>query len=217
MGTAEWYRRETWTPDDEADFFERLDRARPRNRARFLRIQALHLEETGRRDLVETALDLLDLLLLEYPDELELAAALHQKARCCDALGRTGEAVGTFRDSLQAMRDVRDARTDAHADFALFAVRHGLDDLYEEAITALDEFADDGPLPLSMYKQAAARAILLARTDRESEARIFARRALVEASRTSSGMRYHPGVGLVEDPDPRMEDELIRIARYEDL
>lgn len=215
--SGEWFRRGTWTPDDEAEFFERLDRARPRNRAQHLRIQALHLEETGSPELVETALGLLDLLLLEYPDELELAAALHQKARCCAALGRMGEAVRSFRDSLQAMRDVQHARTDAHADFALFAVRHGLDDLYEEAITALDEVADDGPLPLSMYKQSAARAILLARTDRESEARIFARRALVEASRTSSGMRYHPGVGLVEDPDPRMEDELIRIARYEDL
>lgn len=38
---TDWFRRKTWTPADEQEFFAKLIRARKHNHPQFLRIQAL--------------------------------------------------------------------------------------------------------------------------------------------------------------------------------
>jgi hypothetical protein len=48
MSKTEWFRRTTWTPEDEASFRARLKRSRGSfHKAQYLRIQAEHLQEVG--------------------------------------------------------------------------------------------------------------------------------------------------------------------------
>jgi len=66
--TRDWFRKTTWSADDERDFRAHLKRARVDRRPQYLRIQAAHLLENG---LPEPALVLLD-EFLAAPDDLFL-------------------------------------------------------------------------------------------------------------------------------------------------
>lgn len=210
MSKRDWFRKERWREAERTDFFTRLGRAKRDNRAQYLRIQAVHLERAGE---LEAAVDLLEILLDRYRDQLQVAAAYHQLARCFEMLGRKEGAEAAYRSSLVAMRDVPHSRTNAHLDFAHFVVRERREDLFEEVFTALDEFSEYMILPAEVYKYASAKALILARTRRHTEARIFARRALEEGAREESGLRYHPRLGLVEEIEQEVHEELKILAR----
>lgn len=189
MSKGDWFRKEQWRETDRADFFERLGRAKRQSRAQYLRIQAVHLEIAGQLD---AAVELLELLLELYPDRVQLAAAHHQLARCLEVLGRPEEAEEAYRPSLATMREFPHSRTDANLDFAHFALRNEREDLFEEVLGALDEFSEDMIFPAEIYKYASAKALILTRTGRHTEAQMFARRALEESARENSGLRHHP-------------------------
>lgn len=102
MGREDWYRRTTWTAEDQRDFFDRLKRARGTyNKAQYLRIQALYLQQSG---FYADAVHLLNLLQTDYPDESQLAAALLQKAECLCAIGDRPGAFDAYADALAAQR-----------------------------------------------------------------------------------------------------------------
>lgn len=211
MTTPEWFRRERWNRSDQMDFFVRLLQARPRNRAQYLRIQAVHLAAAGERD---GALRLLDVLLTEYPEELEIAAAQHLRARCLDEDGRLSAAGEAFRASLSAMRTFPSARTDSHLDFALFALRHGRASEYEEALAVLDEFADQMIFPVQKLKYTTARALLLARMGTDPSAvRALARQVLEEGQSTTSGLAHHPDRSLARVVPGGFDAELRALSR----
>ena len=65
---ADWFRRETWTQEDEAEFFKKLNRAKKSNRAQYLRIQANHLYETRNRKLLHIAELLAEKVLTDCAD-----------------------------------------------------------------------------------------------------------------------------------------------------
>lgn len=74
---TDWYRCESWTKAEEEQFFTKLKRARKDGRAQYLRVQAIHLIETGRPSLLEVAESLLNKILTDYPeDRLEKSPAL---------------------------------------------------------------------------------------------------------------------------------------------
>ena len=87
----EWFRRTSWGRDAKEAFCARFKRSRSTfHKAQYLRIQALHLQETRQQPLVEAALDLLAELQTNHPDPSQLAQAHHQRAQCLDILDRTG-------------------------------------------------------------------------------------------------------------------------------
>lgn len=105
MGKTEWFRRTTWTPEDQADFAAHLARSRTSfHKAQYLRIQASHLREVGRPAFAVAALQLLDQLLAEYPEPSELSMTHLQRAECLLDLGRSEEALGAFRRALSTQR-----------------------------------------------------------------------------------------------------------------
>ena len=84
---TDWFRRTTWSPDDEREFFARLGRSRgPERKAQYLRIQASHLA-TAAPPLHGPALALLDRLLAEYPGDLMLAQVHAQPGASHAAFG----------------------------------------------------------------------------------------------------------------------------------
>ena len=77
----DWFRKTSWTREDREDFFERLSRSRKYNRAQYLRIQASYLAENGNIELLNAALELLEMLFTQYPDRTEMALAYASKGR----------------------------------------------------------------------------------------------------------------------------------------
>ena len=212
MPKVEWFRRTTWTDRDRDDFNARLKRSRGiGNKAQYLRIQAGHLADAG---LHAAAIELLDWLLTEFPVRIEQAVAHLQKAGALAGLGQIEPAIHEFRAALQAERDFPSVRTQAWLAFALFAVENELTGSYDEVSDVLKEFRDEAglSLPVIEYGYSAVQAIIADfRGDRMS-AREFAKRALAEASKVRSGLRYHPELGLVGPQSKPMEKKLRMIA-----
>lgn len=212
----DWFRRTNWTPEIEADFHVRLARARPANRAQYLRIQALHLQEAGGVARLRKALELLDLMLAKYPDRIELAEAHHGRGKCFIGLDEIDAAVGALRASFVTQRTVPNVRGPAYLTFGLLVTRERRTALYDEALAALDEFGGREILPRQQYEAAAIRALVLDAKGAHRDAAAAAQRALDSAAKTHTGLRYHPRLALVVDPDPHIQKELQRIARSEE-
>ena len=108
MSKTEWYRRSTWTEQDREEFTARLNRSRGAfYKAQYLRIQAAHLAEAG---LHAAAIELLDLLLLKFPEKNDLPFAHRQKAIALGRLRQTESAIEEFRAALAAQREYDEFR-----------------------------------------------------------------------------------------------------------
>lgn len=212
MGRHDWYRGRTWSKTDEAEFYARLKRSRgDRNKSQYLRIQASYLAEAG---LHAQAIRLLDDLLKNYPSPHELSMARLQRARAFSALNLKEEALSDFRLSIAAQRDIPNVRTNCWLDLPWFIVKNRRVDLYPEALSTLDEFADKIELmfAISRYQFATVRALIHADRGEIIMAREFAELALKVATIDSSGFRYHPDVGLVKEVDPEIHDRLLALV-----
>jgi tetratricopeptide (TPR) repeat protein len=211
MSKLDWFRRSTWTDQDREEFNARLKRSRATNKAQYLGIQATHLAEVG---LHEVAIELLDRLLTEFPERIQLASAHLQKAECLARLGQIEPAISEFRAALQAQRDFPNVRTNAWLDFAWFVVEKQQTDLYGEVLEVFKEFRPESadPFPVIEYGYWAIKAIIAESSGEEANACEFAKRALAEASRQHSGLRYHAKLGLVGSQRPWVEGKLRWLA-----
>lgn len=210
---TEWFRRTSWSPEDEREFFARLQRSRgDHNKSQYLRIQASHLEDTGDTRHIEAALKLLDLLVRDYPEPAEIACAFWQRARCHERLGQIDEAMAAYRQALEAEQQHPGWNTGAALDYAWLIATRRTRLLYDEALRLLHASEDSVIFPVHEFRNAAIRAMIAAdRGDRVSAAR-FAQAALESAGQKESGFRYHKKAGLVGSTYQEVVDQLKRWA-----
>src|SRR5947208_1540607 len=183
----DWFRKTTWNEADRAEFFARLRRARGAfHKAQYLRIQARHLQQTGQRESVSAALELLDLLLADYPEPTQLASAHLQRGESLCVLGDRNGGLAAHRDALAAERRFRGVKTEAYLGFGELVLELERVDLYQEVLSILDEFGGAAVFPVQQYRAAAVRALVFERLGRIEEAREFAERAIDAAAATES-------------------------------
>jgi len=212
MSKTEWFRRSTWTDQDRQEFNARLARSRASSsKSQYLRIQASHLADAG---LHAAAIELLDRLLADYPEKIEIASAHLQKANSLRILGQTGLVIDEFRAALHAERDFPNVKTGTWLDFGWFVVEHQRADLYDEVLEIFKEFRDESDLkfPATEYRYWGVQAVIAAAQANPVAAREFAQRALGEASKTHSGLRYHANLGLVGSQPAWLEKKLQALA-----
>jgi len=209
MKPKEWFRKTTWTESDQQDFFKRLGRARASGRAQYLRIQAGHLEGA---ELLLQALELLDLLLRDYPDDLELAMAHLQKAHCLTKLGKEGEAIKAYQAVIQRETEFPKTITDAWLDFGWFVVSRKLRNLYTEVLKVLSLPGRRLMFPIDHYRSHGIRAIIEEEKGNQMVAREFAIKAIAAANTKHSEFHYHKDVGLVSVSDSDVHAQLVRLA-----
>jgi tetratricopeptide (TPR) repeat protein len=213
MARHEWFRHTSWSETDQLEFLAHLRRCRSASsKAQYLRIQALHLQETGAQALIMAALGLLDQVLGEYPAKTELASVYLQRGECLMVLGKGEEAIESLRKSLEFQRDFPFARNEAHLVFGELVVRLGRRDLYSEVLATLGDFGDLDDLPIQQYRKSVVRASILDELGRREEAREAAAAALQASGQTKSPFRNHPRIGLVGSPDPAVQERLAAIA-----
>ena len=210
MALDNWFRRKTWSQQDEAEFFARLKRSRGQfHKAQYLRIQATYLED----DYPKIALQLLDMVIDEYPEPFELAQTYLQKAHCLIALRKSEEAVPWFRKVLEHEEAYTSAKTQGYLDFPSFILANERIDLYSEADQILRRHADRLLFPVDHYRWNSALAIIRENNGDLTAASGFASQALEAAGQERSGFRYHPKVGLVKEQDKRIHKQLVKLAK----
>ncbi len=212
MAAADWYRKETWTAADAADFVARLGRARAGNRPQYLCIQAGSLMGAAVAR-PEIALDLYREALALEPTGTFSADAATGMGNALAALGRDDAALAAFEEALRLMATARTAKTAAWTDYAWLVATRDLGAHRQRALDLLDEYrATDLNLPVEIFRVEGGRALLLAdeAPDRAAEAATL---ALAAAAKLHSGVERHPGFGLVAPLDPAIRRRLETIAQ----
>ena len=212
-----WYRGASWTQSDQEAFWARLRRSRGAwHRAQYLRIQAFHLEEAG---ILEPAVVLLEHALSEEPEGFESGEIHHQLATCREKQGRISEAVEHLRRALNIAARGPSRASGVWLTFGRVAVEHGRHELYEEFLALVDKADRAGELntalmfPADRYRFAGILAVINAHLGNKSEARHLADTALQAANETTSGLRYHPQLGVVSDKETTLYRLVVEITR----
>ena len=191
-GRQDWFRRATWTSGDRAAFELRLGRSRTAfHKARYLRIQALHLVQDPQPPLHEAALELLDRLLREFPGSfaawrsppttrgMPRRNAAHKRGGQClsRCFGR-----GALYPGVQGH---------AYLDLAELVLALGRADLYAEMLDIITTRQPSEIFPVAQYRALGAAAFLAERMGSLEDARSFATQALSAAAQTETPFRYH--------------------------
>jgi tetratricopeptide (TPR) repeat protein len=207
--SKEWYRRSTWSDNDAKEFENKLMRANTENRPQYLRIQAYHLAEAS---LHIPSLILLDRLLIEYPDDNQIAQAQYQRAEILLQLNRIEEAIAAYRQAMDVQRKNPNVKTEAYLGFAWFVANTSHTSLFDEALEVLKEFGGDEAFPVGQFKYFESLAMIHAAKGNMTVASMHAKSALLAKDTKESKFRYHRNLGLVHDVDPTMIERLNIIA-----
>jgi tetratricopeptide (TPR) repeat protein len=200
MKSRDWYTHTTWNDEIRSKFYRRWQRSRTiYNKAQYLRVQAYYLLEAK---LYRPAIELLEHYFREFADKDGMLALAHLfYARAFAGIDKREEAITHFRLAIQRQRVHPGIKTEAPLDFAIFIIRTKNNKLFLEGLQGLNdfEFSVKLLLPAQEYTLNGLRAILLNLLDRKEEAKSSAQIALAAAEVRNSGLRFHPGFGVVVD------------------
>ena len=210
MSNQEWFRKTTWTKDDQDDFFAHLKRSRKSSREQYLKIQAHYLLDSG--SFSEAALELVNLAIAQYPESIFLAELYEQKAKCLDTLGLLSQAEQNFQLAFAKMRQFPNVKPTTHITFGLFVVKHKIARLYSETIKALDEFTGRLVFPADEYYYFGIKAVINNRQGNRTGAKSDATKAIEASTKRFSGFSRHPMVALITEPDQVLHKELMEIV-----
>lgn len=212
MNRHDWFRRTTWTNRDRDEFNEKLNRCKRDNKAQYLRIQSVHLAESGN---YHSAIELLDRISNEFPEQTQLAQTFVQKAECYAKLDKMDLTVQNYRLALQVEREFPNVKTNAWVDYPCFIVDRRLTDLYDEALSVLASNSDESSMafPITRYRYFVARSLIADAQGDRLASRECAIKALAEETAEHSGFRYHPELGLVGTEAKKYHKSLITLAK----
>jgi tetratricopeptide (TPR) repeat protein len=204
MGAHDWYRNTEWDEEGKQSFLARIGRSRGiYNKAQYLRIQASYIAVSD----IDQSIELLMMIVNDYPDESQLSLTHSQIAECFIKLGKVDAAIYEFRKSFEAMRNYPKEKNFAYASFSELVLNKGLAQYYEEAVDVLNEFNTFLYMPKYKYEHHSLLALLLFELGKVELAKEYSLLALEAAKATTSGIKYHPKIGIVEgDVDSRIKE-----------
>jgi tetratricopeptide (TPR) repeat protein len=209
----DWYRRKTWTKDDEEEFFNKLGRARKDGRAQYLLIQAIELVETEKQELLKVAEALLNKMLTEFPDDnFSKGKALHTLGDICKSFGDFIQAINYYKQALDFEEIYPNVKTNAYLGYAELIVKTAKVDEYESVERILVERIPDLLFPVAKYEAYSVLSIICNYKGRVHEAKKYAALAEQNARAQTSGLRYHKGLGVVKERDSWLDRQIKKIT-----
>jgi len=201
---TEWYRRKTWTEDDEKEFFAKLARARKDGRAQYLKIQALELVETKELKLLDIAESLINRLFTDYPDEkFEKAQSLYTLGEIYEIRGYFEKAIQYFKQAIDFERVYPQVITPAYLNYSELIVKTNKTKLFDDVETIILNRLSQNLIsfPIEKYKQYSILSIINKYKHNSEQAKEYERLAEKYANEKTSGLRYHKYLGLVKERD----------------
>lgn len=205
MGRDDWYRNTTWNAEIEAEFDQKLRRAR--EKFQYLRIQALYLTE----NYPEVALRLLE-QYFSLGENVDMAQAYLQRAQALSVLNDFDGAFASYEAALEQERCRPNSKTQAYLDFPCLVLETKRESLYSRALEVLNTHSERPMFPIDRFRAHGARALLVHHFDRKDEARAEAELAMAAAQETESGFRHHPNLGLVQSTADEFSMQVAALA-----
>jgi tetratricopeptide (TPR) repeat protein len=212
MSSSDWYQCTIWTPEASAEFEKRL--ARARNRAEYIRIQAVTLAYTNDPSNAPVAIELAR-RYLELEPNGNSASQMHASiARARETLGDISGAVESYLAAIELEFRLPMYRGHYCLDFAWFVVIHELSNQYDNVMTVLerDLGANYLELPSNRYRYLAPLAIICESQGDIESARRLAQLALAAASIKKGPFSRHPNFGVVLEETDALRARLQRLA-----
>lgn len=219
---TEWYRCESWTKTEEEHFFAKLGRARKDGRAQYLRIQALHLVESGDLMLLEAAESLLNRILTDFPDNrVEKSMTLSQLGSIYRLRGNNDRALHYFKQAVDFEKEFPNVVSGAHLSFAEIVVEESRLEFYDEVEEILvREIEKSGfSFPSQRYISSSVLSIIYSSKGDVAKAQYYADIAEGNAKANTNTL-WNPRkrkLGLVEDRkvllDNKVRDGLRAVSK----
>ena len=208
----DWFRRSTWSHEDEAEFFKKLGRAQKYNRPQYLRIQATHLYQSMNHELLRVAESLAHKVLTEYSDadfiKLQIAPAYELLGKIYEELGEHDKAILHYQKALEQENTYPNCLTDAYLSYAELVIRTQRVKMFSEIEKILFEREQRAVFPIQKYKRYIILAIINKHRENDTEAQQYMALAKQNANADTSGFRYHKTLGLVKETDRWLEKML---------
>ena len=198
-----WYRSSNWSEQDQKLFFDKIKRTRGgSSRSQYAKIKAISLIETMDSKKIDSAIELLNHSLKEFPSEFDMDTDATN-----EVLGDAYRFKKDFHSSISYYEKALtwgNSRGSAYWEYPEMIVAHELTDLYDQALAIVNRNAKDDELILHyhIFVYHAVRACVLEYNKKLKEARQEAKLGLEAAGAKTSVLSYHPTVGLV-DPNKR--------------
>jgi hypothetical protein len=202
----DWFRKTEWNEEIEAAFWRRLGRARPFNQKQYLRIQAVSLVDTH----PSVSLVLLEAYFAAGGDILR-AFALGTRAKAYVVLKDWDRALEAYSHALAYEAAHPGSSGSAYDEYPLLVAKLRRRERYGEVLQ-LFEGGRTEYFAAQIFNRCAALALIHDDLGHATEAGDAAATALAAAAAQHSGLRYHPGAGLVCDIEDELRVTLLRIA-----
>ncbi len=195
-----WYTKNTWTKEDEEEFFIRLKRAREYNRPQYLKTQAFALIETKEPELLDVAELLIIKMLKEYPnDTFNKSSALDFLGDIYQQRGDYQTALKYYEESINFENDNPNSpETPSFLSYSELIIKTQQTDKYLIVENLLFDRMDSVILPVQKYKIASMLSVIYRTKNNKKLAQHYAEIAEKNANAETSGFRYHKDLGLVK-------------------
>jgi tetratricopeptide (TPR) repeat protein len=194
----DWYRKTTWTTEDENEFFLKLKRAQKLNRPQYLKIQAITLNDTNDKELLIIALKLVEKYFDEYPDDrFNRSDAFKLKGDILCKTEKYDLALESYKEAIDFERTYPQVKTDAYLDYSELVIRLNRTDLFRNVEKILLKQAGEWHFPKDKYVGNAILSIIYKHKNNLEKSNYYKALADEAAKAESSGFRYHKKLGLV--------------------
>ncbi len=208
----DWYRKKSWTKEDEEHFFTKLSRARKDGRAQYLKIQAIELVETKEPKHLNIAKELLQKILDEYPDDNFNKSSVYNTFGDIFLFENdTKKAIEYYKKSIDFEKVYPNVKTDSYLIYSELVIKSQLSDEYLSVEKILEENKSRLLFPIDKYKIFSILAILNYYNSKKETAKEYAELANENAQAETSGLRYHKHLGIVSQRDKFFDDYIAKL------
>lgn len=210
MTDDSWFRSPDWDSSAREFFEQRLGRAKPHNRAQYIRIKATSLAEAGESD---AALLLLERVLKEHADDLlQAPMARYQLGELLEEEGRLDEAESEYRRVIEIHQATKHRFGLPELRLAELLLTRGSRLAYQDALTHLTRELPSMLLTSHRFRGATTAARMHRELGNHEEASAYASTALEIADERQPLFPRHPSLDADWSPDPSTLSELKALA-----
>ena len=196
----DWFGKKSWSKKDEEHFFIKLNRARKDNRAQYIKIQALTLIETNKPKLLDVAENLLNKVLVEYPENrIEKSPVLYSLGELYYKRNDLNKALEYYKLSIDFEEEFPNVITNSYIKYSLLVIQLELKEHYNYVLTLLEPKLEESIFPLEKYEIASVLSDIYSYKNNENMAIKYANIAEDNANQETSGLVYHKYLGIVKN------------------
>jgi tetratricopeptide (TPR) repeat protein len=206
----DWYRKTTWTTEDETAFFLKLKRAHKDSRPQYLKLQAFTLAETNNDKLLIVALNLLEKYFNACLDnDIFQSDAYNIKGDIYYKQGKYDMALESYKNAVDFEKKYPQIRTNAYLQYSELVIQLNRTELFENIETLLLERNGEIDFPKNKYLKNSILSIIYKHKKDMEKANYYKTLAEEAANAEESVFRWHRKLGLVEERN-KMLDKLMK-------